>query len=511
MTSNGSWFDDVFGHDRPDDGGSGPTSEADARLSSTNSPSSTDDPSFPNDSRYGPAARPEQFRPWSDDSYGSEPTAPLFPVGSIPAIARPTSMPTALPTSMPTPYEPDPYRAGSAGPAGAAWSAPTVPVLPVPAPPVRRRRGPRAGTIVLVAALTAAVVGGAAGYGGTRYAQWQAGGGGLGTATGPASSPSSASGAAPSTAASSGTVAEQVLASTVTIRVASGAPGDLGSIGSGLVMDQTGRILTTNQVVRSAGDGGRLQVVFADGRTEIGSVVGSSPSYDLAVVQVGASADLTPVRFGDSDQTRVGETALAVGSALGQGGAVTEGIISATHRPVAENDTGDSDATSAYIDALQTDAPISSQNAGGPLANSAGEVIGVNSAVLTLGYGQAQSGGADPGFAIPINQARRIAQELIAAGVATYPTVGLNVTAAGPSAAGSDGVLVQSVAYDGAAAQAGLLAGDVVSAVDDTPVTGAAEFIVALRTHRPGDTVTVSYQRGGLAQQARVLLGSKEG
>ena len=478
-SAGNSWFDDVFG--RP----------AGTHPSDCAPPGSHVEPSS-----AGSAGQPvEHSFDHFADQYGSEPTAPLFPIGAVPPPYR--SYPD---TTWPPPAQPVPTRPAA--------------VQPVPAPPVqadqRRRRGPKTATVVAVAALTALVVGGAAGYGGTRFAAWQAAGGLTSTSSGPTSAAASPSGRL---SPGSGTVsiAQQVLPSTVTIRV-SGAAGDSGGTGSGLVLDRSGRILTNNHVVEAAGDGGRLQIVLADGTTVIGELVGRSPSYDLAVVQVTPSTTLVPVRLGDSDRTQVGETAIAVGSPLGLGGTVTAGIISAKNRPVAVSESSDTDAPSAYIDALQTDAPINPGNSGGPLVNSAGQVIGVNSAILTLSSNtQSQSGSIGLGFAIPINQARKIAEELIADGHATYPVIGASAVDAGSTAGSSDGVLLQDVQQGQPAAQAGLQAGDVVTAIDDRSVTQAEELIVAIRGHRPGDTVTLSYQRGGLDQQAEVLLGSREG
>lgn len=501
-TGPSSWFDEVFG--QPGSAGTaeqGSKSDPGEDRSGTGFGPAGHFSGPPPDQPFGPYASPGFDQ--SAEQYGSEPTAPLFPIG---AISEPYQ--GHQPMSWPPPVQPVPASRVQAG--------------------RRQRTGPGSATVVAVAALTALVVGATAGYGGTRFAAWQAAGGATrmagspssGTApSGTAPSGTAPSGTAPSTRAPSGplspgsgtvAIARQVLPSTVTIRV--GASGATGGTGSGLVLDRSGRILTNNHVVEAAGDGGRLQVVFADGTTLIGELVGRSPSYDLAVVQVSASQSLVPVQLGDSDATQVGEPAIAVGAPLGLGGTVTAGIISAKDRPVAVSESSDTDAPSAYIDALQTDAPINPGNSGGPLVNSAGQVIGVNSAILTLGDStQGQSGSIGLGFAIPIKQARQIAQELISDGHATYPVIGAGAVDAGSSLATGDGVLLQDVQPGEPAAQAGLQAGDVVTSIDGRPVAVAKELIVAIRGHRPGDTVTLSYQRGGLTQQARVLLGSREG
>src|SRR3712207_1979914 len=150
--------------------------------------------------------------------------------------------------------------------------------------------------------------------------------------------------------------------------------------------------MTNNHVVASAADGGRIRVVFADGRRQTATLLGRSPSYDLAVVKVRASESLDPLPLGDSDDAQVGQPVIAVGAPLGLPGTVTQGIVSAQDRPVVVNAGSDADAPTAYINAIQTDAPINPGNSGGPLVDAAGRVIGVNSAILTLGSSQGQAG-----------------------------------------------------------------------------------------------------------------------
>ena len=167
------------------------------------------------------------------------------------------------------------------------------------------------------------------------------------------------------------------------------------------MLDTAGRIMTNNHVVAGAADGGRIRVVFSDGRRQNATLLGRSPSYDLAVIKVRGSEDLDPLQFGDSEAIEVGEPVIAVGAPLGLPGTVTQGIVSAKDRPVVVNAGSDADAPSAYINAIQTDAPINPGNSGGPLVDAAGRVIGVNSAILTLGSGQGQTGNIGLGFAIP--------------------------------------------------------------------------------------------------------------
>jgi putative serine protease PepD len=275
--------------------------------------------------------------------------------------------------------------------------------------------------------------------------------------------------------------------------------------GSGFVFDASGRIMTNNHVVAAA-EGGRLRVVLANGRRVNATIVGRSPSYDLAVIQVKASG-LKALPVGDSRASRVGEPVVAVGSPLGLPGTVTSGIVSARDRPVVVRETENADAPVAYINAIQTDAPINPGNSGGPLVDSSARVIGVNSAILTLGSGRGQSGSIGLGFAIPINQAVEIGQLLIKNGKATYPVLGANVEQSG----GDDGVALTSVDSGGPAADAGLRKHDEITKIDGKRVDTIEELIVTIRTHRPREAVVLDYVRGETHGQARVVLGSKEG
>ena len=374
-----------------------------------------------------------------------------------------------------------------------------------PARPARDRR-PRSGAagLLALAAAIALVVGTAAGFGGARLA-------------GLAATPQSTSAPVPSSPATPGQpslppapermntveVARRVLPSTVTIRVGSGSGA---ATGSGFVLDARGRIMTNNHVVARAADGAAIAVIFADGRRVPATLVGRSPSYDLAVIKVAISG-LRPLAIGNSDQAEVGQTVVAVGSPLGLAGTVTEGIISAKDRPVVVSTDADADAASAYINGLQTDAPINPGNSGGPLVDAAARVIGVNSAILTLGQSREQSGNIGLGFAIPINQAMQIGDQLVKRGKATYPVIGANVL----TAEGGEGVQLSTVQPGGPAADAGLRPGDVVTAIDGRPVYEIQDLIVAIRTHRPGQQVTLRYVRDGSSSSARVTLGSREG
>ncbi len=236
--------------------------------------------------------------------------------------------------------------------------------------------------------------------------------------------------------------------------------------GSGIILSSDGLIMTNNHVVAAAKEGGRgveTKVTFSDGRTAPFTVVGTDPSSDIAVVQAKGVSGLTPVALGSSANLRVGQDVVAIGSPLGLEGTVTTGIISALNRPVAAG--GDAKNQNTVLDAIQTDAAINPGNSGGALVNMNGELVGVNSAIATLGGDspQAQSGSIGLGFAIPVDQAKRIADELIKNGIASHASLGVQVS----NDPATDGARIVQVSPDGAAASAGLPSGVVVTKLDD--------------------------------------------
>jgi putative serine protease PepD len=307
-------------------------------------------------------------------------------------------------------------------------------------------------------------------------------------------------------------VAARVLPSVVQIKVVT---SNGAATGSGFVVDASGFIVTNNHVVSGADSSG-VTVVFTDGTKIKARIVGTSPSYDLAVIKV-AGKKLTALPLGNSDSVVVGDPVIAIGSPLGLSGTVTSGIISAKDRPVTAGDAGGT-ADSSYINAVQTDAAINPGNSGGPLVNLAGEVVGVNSAIATVGGSitGAQSGNIGVGFAIPINQARRTVEQLISTGQAQHPIIGASLDGSfdGEGArisatASSDGT--PPLVAGGPADQAGLQPGDVIVAVEGKPVADASELIVAIRARKPGDTIGLTVKRSGQTQTFRVTLGSSKG
>lgn len=376
------------------------------------------------------------------------------------------------------------------GPPGVDTSSVTTAILP--AGQTGRRR-PRSASLIAVAALTALVIGGAAGYGGATLAQRT---GPSVTTASPSAPPGVSRTPVPPAPPSANTVevAKRVLPATVMIQAGRGT-------GSGFLIDRDGRIVTNNHVVADAANGSRIRVIFSDGRRQNALLVGRSPSYDIAVIRVSGVASVLPMELGDSDQIQVGEPVIAVGSPLGLPGTVTEGIISARNRPVMVAENAAADSPTAYINAIQTDASINPGNSGGPLVDAGGRVIGVNSAILTF----AASRNIGLGFAIPINQAATIADLLIKNGKATYPVIGASVQD-GPS-----GVALGDVQAQGPAGKAGLRKGDLITKLDGRPVATMEELIVSIRTRRPGEVVVLDYTRGSTPGQVRVTLGSREG
>lgn len=303
--------------------------------------------------------------------------------------------------------------------------------------------------------------------------------------------------AATSTARPDGSIAALAAKLTPSV-VAIETDGWQGSgTGSGFIIKSDGYILTNHHVVSGVGGSPRITVVFADGSKARATVVGSNTSYDLAVVKV-ARTGLPTVTLGNSDGVVVGDAVIAIGSPLGLQSTVTSGIISALNRPVT---VGDSQSTS-YFNAVQTDAAINPGNSGGPLIDARGAVIGVNSAIASLGSGfGGESGSIGLGFAIPINQAKRIAEEIIQTGSSRVPVmgIGLDMNYTG------DGARIASIQAGEGAAKAGITAGDVIVKVDGRAVADATALIVTIRSHVPGDVLSVTLDSG---KTVSVTLGA---
>ena len=265
---------------------------------------------------------------------------------------------------------------------------------------------------------------------------------------------------------------------------------DGAGTGSGFVISPDGYIVTNNHVAGPAGMDGSINVTFADGKTATGKLVGASPDYDLAVVKVDRTG-LESLPMGVSRDLKVGQSVIAIGSPLGLQGTVTTGIVSALDRPVT---AGEAQGDTSFINAIQTDAAINPGNSGGPLINAAGEVIGVNSAIASMGAAAGQQAGSiGLGFAIPIDTVKRISNELIKNGSASTPVIGVQLD----TGYTGEGAKVGEITSGGAAEAAGMQSGDVITKIDGKKVVDSTALVVAIRSNAPGDTITLTVVRDG--------------
>ena len=297
-------------------------------------------------------------------------------------------------------------------------------------------------------------------------------------------------------------LAARVIPAVVSISV----KGSSGSgTGSGFFLDSNGYILTNNHVVEAAATRGTITVELSNGKKYGAKLIGRDNSYDLAVLKIDVTSAPT-LQLGNSDLAQVGDSVIAIGSPLGLSGTVTSGIISSKNRAVT---TGNGSGESSFINALQTDAAINPGNSGGPLVDATGAVIGVNSAIATLGS-SSQTGSIGLGFAIPINQAKKTAEQLIKTGFATYPIMGISVdtrfTGTGAQIS-TDGA---GVTPAGPADKAGLKAGDIITTLDGIEINNSDELIVAIRSKSVGDKVKIKYTRNNISREATVTLAASK-
>lgn len=362
--------------------------------------------------------------------------------------------------------------------------------------PHRLRFGLSAAALTLVVGLVAGLLGGGAGY-------WLANRANhllhravsLGTLDRPANRP-------PGSVAG---IAQRVGPAVVSIEVST--PSSF-AVGSGVVIDANGYVLTNNHVIVDAANGaGSIVVDFADEAKARAQIVGRDPISDLAVLKVPAQ-NLTVATLGNSDALAVGDPVIAIGSPLGLQGTVTSGIVSALGRAVhvfAANGSSD-----AYLNAIQTDAPINPGNSGGALVDAAGAVVGLNSAAAVGAAlpGQQAQTASGIGYAIPINYARTIAEELIKSGKAVHGALGAQGRTATTSDSSEQGAYLEHVVPSGPADKAGLRDGDVVVAAGGKPVSSYDELVVIVQEHSPGTALSVTYFAGATKQTATVTLGS---
>ncbi|MFD9745486.1 S1C family serine protease [[Kitasatospora] papulosa] len=391
------------------------------------------------------------------------------------------------------------------------WGAPRQPLShPGPGQGVDdvRHRKARRGTVLVGAALLALLAGGIGGGVGAYVER----NGGLTTVELPQSG-RDAGGRAPDSVAG---IAASALPGVVTLHVNGSAESGTGT---GFVLDDRGHILTNNHVVAPAGSNGDITVTFSGGESAAAEIVGKDSGYDLAVVKVTGVSGLTPLPLGNSDNVRVGDPVVAIGAPFDLSNTVTSGIISAKERPItAGGEKGDGTDVS-YVDALQTDAPINPGNSGGPLVDAEARVIGINSAIRAADSGSGldggQSGSIGLGFAIPINQGKRVAEELISTGKATHPVIGVTLdmefTGDGAKVGGKAAGGASAVTEGGPADKAGIRSGDIITEVEGQRVHSGEELIVKIRAHRPGDRLALVLTRGGKELSKTLTLGSASG
>ena len=299
-------------------------------------------------------------------------------------------------------------------------------------------------------------------------------------------------------------LAARVIPGVVSISVEASGGSDTGS---GFFLSSDGYVLTNNHVVQAAASGGTITVAISTGKKYSAKIVGRDASYDLAVIKMDVTGAPT-LQLGDSEKVQVGDAVIAIGSPLGLAGTVTSGIISAKNRPVT---TGTGSGESSFINALQTDAAINPGNSGGPLVDATGAVVGINSAIASLGSSAGgQSGSIGLGFAIPINQAKKTAEQLIKTGSATYPIMGIAVD----TRYTGNGALISSeangVTSGGPADKAGIKAGDLIIAIDDVEIASSDELIVAIRSHNVGDKVKIKFKRNAVTREVNVTLAASK-
>ena len=474
--------------------------------------------------------------PWWSQSAPAEPTVPAASTsswGDVPPGAEPPADHDTARVGPTTAYDEQAAIWGAPAPTGApAWgypsdtfgaSSPGSPAQPgdpyatggygspsygagsAAAPTKGRSKAAFAGAL-LVTALVAGAAGGAVG------AQ-SSGSGSLLDSSASLGSGGSASQAVDRAPTSVAGIAARVLTSVVSISVKSASSSGTGS---GVVLRSDGYIVTNNHVVQAAAAGGEITVSFNDAnQTDLpAQIVGRDPETDLAVIKVDGRT-LSPATLGQSRSLVVGDPVLAIGSPLGLAGTVTSGIISALNRTV--NVPGENGARTPLFNAVQTDAAINPGNSGGALVDSGGRVIGINSAIATLGGGgtspfggETQSGSIGVGFAIPVDEARSVAEELIRTGKATHPAIGVEAATVGEAAgSGQRGARISRLVAGGSAQKAGLQAGDLITMIEGTTVHSVDELILAIREHKVGDVVTVTYVRAGNTDTAKLTLQDK--
>jgi putative serine protease PepD len=490
------------------------------------------------ESNHADAPQPEPERPAEFPLQSDQPTVqtPRSDLPSEPAYSSPAQPPSGEQPSYSQSEQPSyaqtqgyssapDYSASQPGGPYAGYQQPGFHTEPLPpsspafgpyTPPATKPPKHRQMRTIFVAAVTAALVGAGVGAGTVALIDDNNSNGTV------VSSLSTTTASAPVTAKTDGTVAgaaAKIQPSVVTISVSGSQESGTGT---GVIIRSDGYILTNNHVVSVAGSGGSIKVLTDDGRQATAKIVGTDEPDDLAVIKVDGLSNLTAATFAKSSNLVVGQTVVAVGAPLGLSNTVTSGIVSNTARPVR---AGDNDQS--VFNAVQTDAAINPGNSGGPLVDLNGNVVGINAAIATANSGglqipgqSQQSGSIGIGFAIPSDEAGRIANELISTGKATHAVIGVQVNASsngqssngqssnGQSTNGTLGATLSSVQSGTPAAKAGLRAGDVITKVGQQRIEDADGLIAAVRSHAPNDKVTLTYTRDGKTNTVEVTLGS---
>lgn len=479
--------------------------------------------------------------PASPQPESTTPAAPRYDVPPVPTRSPASAAAAWPPPAAGTAPQHPGYASAPSGastPTGQAFGPAAADAHPTLAMPSSTSTAPRKkSSVPRVAALlvAAALVGGGAGLGGT-YAGLNLWGG---SNTSAASGPSAITVNNPDSVNNTSAVAAKVVPSVVTI---SATAGQSGGTGSGVILSQDGYVLTNTHVVTLDGQSGsaKISVTTSDGKVYSAKVVGTDPTYDLAVIKLDNASGLTPIEWADSSKLNVGDNAIAIGAPLDLPNTVTTGIVSALNRSIqVASSAAPSDGTDQQqqepgqespfrfdfgqgqeqqsanqtikIAVIQTDAAINPGNSGGALVNNEGKLIGINVAIASAGGSSSggQSGNIGVGFSIPSDIAKRISQEIIDNGSATHGLLGASVQdAASIQGATTTGAYIADVSSGGAAQAAGLQKGDVITKVDGIPVTNSIDLTAQVRALAAGSKAEITYNRSGQEKTAEVTLGS---
>jgi len=483
-------------------------------------------------------SEPQGVEQPTTDAAPAEPTVESAPVESapveqpqVPAPAAPVAQAPAAPAAGPAPAATQPTE-----PLPPAFGAPAASVPGAAPAPAAEKKQRSIAVPVIAAAVVAALLGGGAGAG---VAAWAITSQSAEQSTGTPNSPQTITVNNPGGTDVVTAVAAKAAPSVVTISVSS---SNAGGTGSGVILSEDGYVLTNTHVVTLDGESadGTIEVTTADGRIFTAEVVGLDPIVDLAVLKLKDASGLTPIEWADSDKVEVGDQVIAIGAPLGLSNTVTDGIVSAVDRSIqiassAVPDSGDgnnapdqnggqgpfdfwnlqeqggssSSANAAIsLPVIQTDAAINPGNSGGALVNDEGKLVGINVAIASTGSaGSSQSGSIGVGFSIPSSLAKRVSEEIIDSGSATHGLLGASVTTATSSDSDVVGAVIKEVTSPGAAASAGLKAGDVVTVFNGHPISSSTDLTAQVRALAAGADAELTYQRDGKSTTVTVTLG----